>query len=643
MARPLMVASLVVGGLLSLGVAILRLQVEGTYRQVALVADWDEVRMLAAEEGRPLVEVLETLRREGLTGVALPEDTLQRLADEGRLEILSGPRSVTHEAQGIAAGLTLWSAEPRLLRRVAEALQGKYPRQRLQMALGPDQGWLWLGDLGSRALRVGLGLDRDRVQQIRAAGLEVIPRLENDPLLTPESLAGALEALQRENLRLFIPSKDEVLGFPRLLPQVAQALQRRGILYGDVEFSKQKGAEGLGALLGGNLVRVHSITVQEMPTLAEPQAIARFLRAVRERNIRLCFLRLYLLPDADRWERNLSYLRSLARALQEAGFQLGSANAVPDFHPAPWVALLIGLAAYGAILAGWCLLFPGMGVGMRWWGPPGALLALALGLVASDLFRKGAALGVAVAFPTAGGLWAWRWLRGKEALSSWRAILGKSLFASLTVSGISALGALFIVGLLSEQSFMAAVERFAGVKVSLLLPLLLVGLAMGAEPWEEGPPRQWREAMERWRKGASQPVLLWHAVMILALAGVALLLLLRSGSEVAAVPEWERRLRDVLERLLWVRPRTKEWLIGHPALLLTFALALSGRRRWLGAFLLAGMVGQVSLVNTFCHIHTPLLISIVRTMHGLWLGWLLGGMAFLLGRRMFPSQQEGSA
>jgi len=45
--------------------------------------------------------------------------------------------------------------------------------------------------------------------------------------------------------------------------------------------------------------------------------------------------------------------------------------------------------------------------------------------------------------------------------------------------------------------------------------------------------------------------------------------------------------------------------------------------------LLLGVIGQISLVNTYAHLHTPLLISLVRSFHGLWLGLFLGVAAIL--------------
>ena len=117
----------------------------------------------------------------------------------------------------------------------------------------------------------------------------------------------------------------------------------------------------------------------------------------------------------------------------------------------------------------------------------------------------------------------------------------------------------------------------------------------------------------------------WHAALLILCAGVLALLVLRTGHETGlGVSGLELQFRSVLNRVFGVRPRSKEVLIGHPLLLLGLARAAGGKNvgRWL--LLSLGTIGQVSLVNTFTHIHTPVLISVARTLHGLWFGALVG-------------------
>jgi hypothetical protein len=126
----------------------------------------------------------------------------------------------------------------------------------------------------------------------------------------------------------------------------------------------------------------------------------------------------------------------------------------------------------------------------------------------------------------------------------------------------------------------------------------------------------------------------WHvAIMVVALAAAALMLM-RSGNVTPVPPSGlEMKARAVLDHTLGVRPRSKEILFGHPAMILALAFLLAGRRKYLWAAMVAGAVGQVSLVNSCGHIHTPLLLQLMRIGNGLWLGivvavalWVIGGI-----------------
>lgn len=86
-------------------------------------------------------------------------------------------------------------------------------------------------------------------------------------------------------------------------------------------------------------------------------------------------------------------------------------------------------------------------------------------------------------------------------------------------------------------------------------------------------------------------------------------------------------MRNFLNDVMGVRPRSKEFLIGYPFTLLLFWLGAS-RRNWI--LTIPAIIGQVSLVNTYAHIHTALLISLHRSLNGLVLG-LAMGLLLLIG------------
>mgnify|MGYP007030164791 CR=1 FL=1 len=52
-----------------------------------------------------------------------------------------------------------------------------------------------------------------------------------------------------------------------------------------------------------------------------------------------------------------------------------------------------------------------------------------------------------------------------------------------------------------------------------------------------------------------------------------------------------------------------------------------------------GMVGQASIVNTLCHLHTPLEVSLARIAIGWVLGGILGALLWALFRAKRPAKR----
>jgi hypothetical protein len=240
--------------------------------------------------------------------------------------------------------------------------------------------------------------------------------------------------------------------------------------------------------------------------------------------------------------------------------------------------------------------------------------------------RKLVAFGAAVMFPTVGlimlpALLGERVREGASGLAFLTRLLGLIIFPF----GWSLMGALHIVGLLAGTSFLVKAEQFAGIKAAHVLPLLMVGVFYAA--YAVG-------SWDFWRRWLPQPIFWWQAGVALLVLLALVLMLVRTGNEApGAVSEWELRARALLENLMNVRPRTKEFLIGHPVLVVAVAMLMANRRSWLPLLMLLGAIGQVSVVNTFCHLHSPLVVSLLRVAWGAGIGIALGLLLVLILRR----------
>lgn len=125
-------------------------------------------------------------------------------------------------------------------------------------------------------------------------------------------------------------------------------------------------------------------------------------------------------------------------------------------------------------------------------------------------------------------------------------------------------------------------------------------------------------------EGLLEKPLLWRDLFVaLLIAFGGLIYLTRTGNyPIIPVSGLEIRIRDLLEGLFVIRPRFKTFLIGHPLLFIGIGLSLRDRKYlWI---LVLGLIGQITILNTFSHLHTPLRVSLIRTIMELVLGNLIG-------------------
>ncbi|MEN6305019.1 MAG: DUF5693 family protein, partial [Armatimonadia bacterium] len=195
------------------------------------------------------------------------------------------------------------------------------------------------------------------------------------------------------------------------------------------------------------------------------------------------------------------------------------------------------------------------------------------------------------------------------------------------------------------------IAQFRGVKFAQLLPLLIVFIvtlartyapntrSAGVSPASDQLPTDnsklttdpgWPTIRAGLITATDGFVRYWHAIAIFVALGAVAFMIMRSGNESAVeVSSCELRLRALLDQILVVRPRTKEILFGYPALFLGLRLLLSARRRGAWILLTFGSIALISLTNTFCHLHTPLFVSLLRAVNGLWVGLLVGILWFV--------------
>ncbi|MGQ9581117.1 MAG: DUF5693 family protein, partial [Armatimonadota bacterium] len=207
---------------------------------------------------------------------------------------------------------------------------------------------------------------------------------------------------------------------------------------------------------------------------------------------------------------------------------------------------------------------------------------------------------------------------------------------------ISIAGGVLIVGLLSSRTFMLRIDQFAGIKLAHILPILMLaagfagGILWQCDMWQNQKDR----LIASYKNLILSPVMMWQAMGIIIALVMIGLMVARTGNEAGiGVSPIELKLRTILDNALLVRPRTKEFLVGHPLLFYGIACALRNQKRVAAVLVTLGSIGLVSVLNTFCHIHTPLVVSVIRTFNGFVLGLVLGIVIWAIGGRFMAAKQ----
>lgn len=517
-------------------------------------------------------------------------------------------------------GCYLLFADPTLARSVARTLS---------ITVGEDvagllEDRLLFVPLTVRQLRLrSLGFDGAAIAAMAKQGFRLWLRPENAPGLTAEQL-NRLVGLWVETLPpvegvIFGGPLNEALGYPEELEATARLLEERRWKLGYIELpdrSQQAGIEFLVRALPGQTARVMAVSPAHQQKLSPYRVLGMYSLGARERNLRVLYIRPFDVPG--RPELDEEFVFSLAEQVKPEG---PAATFAAGVAAPPWALVLlhaVGGGALGGLL--WLSLGGRLGPrGMAFWlGLPLLGFGLLGGLGKPVLFRQLLALCLSVAGPTlAFLLWVYPALEETKP----RASLGTGLRLLALCSGASFLTGLWVAALLPDTTFLLGLDRFRGVKLLTLgTPLLIVVCFLVK-----------RYSLPQWWAGMTASVKVYQAAAVAVLLAVLGLLLLRTGNEAgAAASEGERYLRVFLDQMLGVRPRFKEFLLAHPALLCApLGASLGGFGASLPLVLLAA-VGQAGIVDTFAHLHTPLTVTLIRV----WLGVFLGGLFGMAAHRL---------
>ncbi len=180
--------------------------------------------------------------------------------------------------------------------------------------------------------------------------------------------------------------------------------------------------------------------------------------------------------------------------------------------------------------------------------------------------------------------------------------------------GILMLSGAILLSLLAGSDYYLNNLIFRGVKLTLVAPIGFAAVFM----WLFYSKKTLKEqlvSLPQTAKQAVKCIRIYHIILLLLVGAAGVLYLMRSGN--AGISLFENNLRNFLSDISGARPRTKEFLIGWPMLVLWLFYLKRDNLLWKWIFGIGAALLFASVTNTFCHVFTDGFISLHRTVNGL--------------------------
>ena len=509
--------------------------------------------------------------------------------------------------------------------------------------------------VASKLMYISLGLMPEKVETIQSLGMEIVPRTicyngHNDTRYAQAVVAG----YERYGIEptYIIAGGEAVIGFDDEDEFALSYIKDNGITLGLIETNVQRenilqsGVDTITAATDYNAVRVFSVWDYIQYRYAyygyegAEEVENTLFRAIVERNIRVIYFKPVKQTDNSfAYITDVEVYRDLFSGLNDRlaahGISLGRASVMDNYQIPSLVMLVLGL---GAGIGGALLPSAFLPMKKKWtYLLAGAAAVCVCGawVVLPNLFRLLASFASAVVFACLAAVFFLRAAkRSGQRLpenAPLRKILPRCVLVLLGAALISLAGAMMTAAPLSSTDFMLELGIFRGVKAAQLLPLAFFCLLFISYYgfFQKDRPSDTLEL------GDIVTALRWNipvwCLLLLAVVGLAgYYYLARTGHESdVSVSTLEIMMRNDLENLLLARPRTKEFLVAFPGIMLAVYCAVRRLPFFTALFGLAGTIGLTSICNTFMHIHTPLYLGFIRTGYSLLFGIVIGCVMIL--------------
>lgn len=592
--------------LLSLFGIYQRNKVESHNKSICISAEYETIASFSAVQGISAAQGLNSLKMSGLRGVVISDDTVADLENNGLIQVtsLTGEPPMTGSP---GSWVVKFTGSPSALNRVQRGIGIRFSGASMKRLA---DGLVVTGISPAVIGTVSAGLDPNAVADAKAAGLTIIARMPNPIGIDAGGTSDMIAWAHDLGAKVFLPEGDQVLGRRDAQDALITALEANGMYYADPEFTKIGGNSQVIVKAPEIVVRLHSAQTAELDKDTPAAAVERYVKAGRERNMRILLVRQTNEAGPAVLKSFGDFIGKIAQRLVKEGDGIGAPR--PFTQPAvpKWFYPLLGLTLVPIVFWLLAIFLPPLAL-------PGAAVTLAAAVAAYSMTERGPiAFLAALAFPCLAFL-------SLEAYDK-----GPLVWRYVQTCLISLCGGFFVAAMLSQLAYYIQAVEFHGVKAAVFIPLFIAVAYF---------LRRLGRANERMKEPITYAAVLLGFILVVVLG----IMYLRTGNDnPAAVSPLELHMRGLLDRYLPVRPRTKSFLVGLPGLWIALWMLERWKKMdsdkkkdnfglWTSLAVLTAMISQTDIVNTFCHIHTPVLLSIERIGVEMVLGAIIG--AILLG------------
>lgn len=650
-----------IGLLVALAIDAERYQVESRNKSVELIMDYEDLVELAEKEGAAPEAVLAKAREAGVTSLAVYETTFKKLNVNGKAAAVNGSailaacqtggisdegwRRLAETGQIKGTNVYVTGHRQQTFQEVHEDLVRRLGAGRVREMTVSGQRVLEVKANYEELEKMDLGMPTDEMQAVNDAGFYVLARPTNYSRCTRDDIDAFYDRLDGFRVSGIVFSGSQTLGAPDESEYMAEQMLRRDLTLGMIEgvtqlqFFHQDGMLDIARAMDYHAARLYSIPKDEQRKMKIDEAVDRWDVTDDERNIRFNLLKTFEkpAPGMTLLETNMAYVSGVRDKLEAHGFTMGRAGVFEHFYPSPLTRALVILGIAAACVLYLTLVVPDL--------QPKYVYGLLLLFAAASLtpvlmghgnkIRVAAALAAANVFPAVSVLWMLDRIRGRTPDGSCGLLrMICTAAAALAACGImSYAGAAYLSGALADTEYLLEVNIFRGIKLTFILPIILVAVGF-LQRFDvfDGKMDDTEGFLAQFKKLLDMPVKVKTLLGLLLVLVAGVVFVARSGHTMGMpVSSAELKLRAFLEQAMYARPRTKEFMIGHPAFMLA---VMAWFRKWptmaLFALVLVATIGQGSMVETFAHMRSPIFMSFARGIGGILLGGCVGAFCMVL-------------